>query len=341
MGRRKPMRGVGGVALRRLILCLVLCACVGSIASAYATTTASGAGQTARPWESYYGVAISSAGRAIIVGDKGVVITSDDQGRSWKRNQLNNSGKFYDLYSVAFTSDGAHGWIVGDRGSIFQTDDRGTTWTLKPSKQSAALLKVAAIDAQKACAVGEHGVILCTGDGGATWNVQKFEDLVFFDVAFTDPNNGWAVGEFATAVRTVDGGKTWTVQTGAQRTISADPYFAIAFDNASNGLVLGLSGSNMTTADGGKTWKTGGVNDDSRSFYAAAPIRSNDSNGYYVGGENGITARVMQGKVELTSSTTSNAITSLAFAPNFAIAVGLYGTIMRSDDGGQHWSLVK
>ncbi len=341
MGRRKPVRGAGARVLHRLILCIGLSAFAGSLASAYASTTANAARQTARPWESYYGVAISPAGRAIIVGDKGVVLRSDDQGRTWTRHQLNNTGKFYDLYSVAFTPEGAHGWIVGDGGSIFQSGDRGTTWTLKPSKQSAALLKVAAIDAQKACAVGEHGVILCTGDSGATWNVQKFEDLVFFDVAFTNSNDGWAVGEFATAVRTVDGGKTWTVQTGAQRTISADPYFAIAFDNASNGLVLGLSGSNMTTADGGKTWKTGGVNDDSRSFYAAAPIHSDASNDYYVGGENGITARVMQGKVELTSSTTSNAITSLAFAPNFAIAVGLSGTIMRSDDGGQHWSLVK
>lgn len=340
MRRRKSTTRAGAGALRRLILCLGLATVAVSVVSVQAATT-SEAGKASRPWESYYGVAIASGGRAVIVGDKGVVITSNDQGKSWTRRQLNNSRKFYDLYSVAFTADGAHGWIVGDGGSIFQSDDRGSTWTLKPSKQSAALLKVAAIDAQKACAVGEHGTILCTSDGGTTWNLQKFEDFVFFDVAFTDSNNGWAVGEFATAVRTVDGGKTWTVQTGAQRTISADPYFAIAFDNASNGLVLGLSGTNMVTVDGGKTWKTGVVNDDSRSFYTAAPFHADDTSGYYVGGENGVMGKVIQGKMELAGKTTSNAISSFAFAPNFALGVGLYGTIMRSDDGGQHWTLIK
>jgi photosystem II stability/assembly factor-like uncharacterized protein len=35
---------------------------------------------------------------------------------------------------------------------------------------------------------------------------------------------------------------------------------------------------------------------------------------------------------------TSNSITALAFSPHLGLAVGMSGTIMRSEDGGQHWS---
>jgi photosystem II stability/assembly factor-like uncharacterized protein len=307
---------------------------------ALAATTPGEHWQAARPWENYFGATILQSGRALIVGDKGLVLTSEDQGHTWTRRQLNNSRKFYDLYSVSFTADGQHGWIVGDGGSIFHSDDGGKTWTLQPAKLDAAVLKVAAIDAQKACAVGEHGAVLCTSDAGASWNTQKFDDLVFFDLTFTDPNDGWAVGEFATVIRTTDGGKTWTVQTGAQRTLTADPYFAIAFTDPNDGTVLGLSGANMVTTDGGKTWKTSALNDDSRSFYAEVPVHTDDTTAIYAGGENGVTARVVQDKVEPIHGATSNAITSLAFSPHFAVAVGLSGTIMRSDDNGQHWTLV-
>ena len=265
-------------------------------------------------------------------------MSSTDKGGTWTRIQLTKDRQYLDLYSVAFTADGSRGWAVGDGGTIFRTDDRGTTWTMQSSAVASALLKIAVIDAQKACAVGEHGVVVCTEDGGATWAVKKFEDLVFFDVVFTDPNHGWAVGEFSTAVRTTDGGKTWNVQTGGKRVVTFDPYFAIVFENASNGLVLGLNGIDMQTTDGGNTWKTGTLPDQHRSFYAAAIVPSGGSNVYYAGGEDGMTARIVDAKVIPTATVTSNSLTSVAFSANFGLAVGLSGTIVRSEDGGQNWT---
>jgi photosystem II stability/assembly factor-like uncharacterized protein len=320
---------------------VALCACLligGLSTAAPAADSAQGLGPASRPWENYFGVAILSNDRTVVVGDKGVVMTSTDRGVTWNRIQLTKDSKYYDLYSVAFTADGSRGWLVGDGGSIFRSDDRGASWTLQSSGQTAALLKVAVIDPQNACAVGEHGLVLCTSDAGAHWNTQKFEDLVFFDVVFTDANHGWAVGEFSTTIRTVDGGKTWTVQTGAKRIVTLDPYFAIVFKNANDGLVLGLNGIDMQTTDGGNTWQTGTLPDQHRSFYAAVTAISDGSIVFYVGGEDGITARVLGGKVVRTDTVTSNSITSIAFSSNYGIAVGLSGTIMRSEDAGQNWS---
>jgi photosystem II stability/assembly factor-like uncharacterized protein len=237
---------------------------------------------------------------------------------------------------VAFTPDGSRGWVVGDGGAIFRTDDRGKTWVPQDSKQPAALLKVAAIDRNKACAVGEHGLVACTGDGGANWKLSRFEDFVFFDLAFTDALNGWAVGEFATTLHTTDGGQTWTVQTGAQRTISADPFFAIAFVNPSNGVVTGLNGLDEVTSDGGKSWKAGTIAGDQHSMYTA--VRPPSGTDLLLGGADGSIAVYHDGKASPVQSDTSNSITSLALSPRYDLAVGMAGTVLRSADGGQHWT---
>ena len=294
-----------------------------------------------RTWENYFGVAILPSGRAIVVGDKGIVMTSEDKGQTWSRRQLAKGPALFDLYSVAFAPDGSHGWVVGDGGAIFRSDDSGATWKLQENKQPAALLKIAVVDAQKACAVGEHGTVLCTSDGGATWNLQKFEDIVFFDVAFTDPQNGWAVGEFATAIHTADGGKTWSVQTGGQRSISADPYFAIAFADPTNGLVVGLNGTDMVTTDGGKSWKAGALPGETHSIFSAVPKPAGGApDELYLGGADGTLGSLEQGKMVAASSATSNSITAVALSPGYSLAVGVAGTVLRSEDVGQHWSSV-
>lgn len=313
------------------------------VSSSLALATQGGAqGQetTSRSWENYFGVTILPSNRVIVVGDKGVVMTSDDQGRIWTSHQLKKGYKFFDLYSVAFAPDGTTGWAVGDGGAIFRSSDKGSTWTLQPTTTSAALLKVAAIDAQKACAVGEHGAVGCTSDGGATWNLQTIKDLIYFDVAFADANNGWAVGEFKTTIHTVDGGKTWAVQSGGERSATADPYFAIAFENPTRGIVVGLNGNSIETANGGQTWQNQDLPNWHESLFAAAPLPSQKSDDFFAGGENGAIARIENGKASPVSSGTSNSITALAFSSHVGIAVGLGGTILRTEDGGASWQVL-
>jgi photosystem II stability/assembly factor-like uncharacterized protein len=334
---------VAGVALAWLAL-FGVAAWLG-ISSRAALATASGqpAGAVARRlrpriWENYYGVTILSSGRAIVVGDKGLVMISDDKGRTWTREHLLKDHIDYDLYSVAFTPNGRQGWTVGDGGSIFHSSDGGTTWHLQDSDVSAALLKVDVIDAQRACAVGDRGTVLCTDDGGTTWHSHNFKDFVFFDLAFTDPNNGWAVGEFGTTLHTADGGKTWTLQTGGHRSPTASPYFAIAFTNASNGFAFGLNGVDMVTTDGGQSWQTGKLSGEPRSIFAAATAPS--SGQLFVGGADGTLGALEQGKFATAAGSTKNSIIAIALTPAYGLAVGRSGTILRTKDHGKHWSPV-
>jgi photosystem II stability/assembly factor-like uncharacterized protein len=310
--------------------------CIGCAGSASATENLKAAAQPDRSWESYFGVAILPSGRAIVTGDKGVVMATDDGGRTWTRQMLKKGSKYYDLYSVAFTPDGSRGWVVGDAGVIFRTDDKGATWTEQkgPPGLNAALLKIAVADAQRFCVGGEHGVLLCTGGGGATWNLQKFRDIGFFDVVYSDPSNVWAVGEFATLLHSGDGGKTWQVRNGGEIG-KGDPLFSIAFDGG-QGLAVGLIGSSLQSSDGGKTWQAHELAIEHRSLYtvSAVPSRSGE---FYAAGEQGLAFVISNGEVTPVTSGVADAISASTFSPRFGLVTGLSGALLRSDDGGRHW----
>jgi photosystem II stability/assembly factor-like uncharacterized protein len=297
--------------------------------------------QPDRPWESYYGVTILPSGQVVVAGDKGVVMSTDDGGRTWTRQVLKKGHKNYDLYSVAFTPDGSRGWVVGDGGVIFRTDDRGKTWTELPGPAglNSALLKITVLDAQRFCISGDHGVLLCTSDGGANWNLQKFRDFAFFDVSYQDPSNVWAVGEFATLLHSGDGGKTWQVHHGGQIG-QGDPLFSIAF-NGRQGLAVGLIGTSLQTNDSGNNWQAHELPIGHRSLYTVSAMPSGTGQ-FYAAGEQGLSAVINNGEVTLVPSGVADAIADSAFSPRKAMVVGLSGTLLRSDDGGQHWrSLLK
>lgn len=328
--------GTVKLTLRFFLAGLIMAAVTGS---GFAATGGQASPLQDRSWESYYGVTILPTGRVVLVGDKGLVMTSDDQGKTWRRQQLKKGLKYYDLYSVAFTPDGSRGWLVGNAGMIFRSDDHGLTWNPEapPAGVDSALLKLAVADAQTVCAAGEHGVIICSQDGGSTWNLQKINDYAFFDIAFTGPTTGFAVGEFSTVVQTSDAGKTWKLVTGGDMMKKgADPYFAIAFSNPQNALAVGLAGDSLKTTDGGKTWTPGNLPSEHQSLYVISPLPSHPGN-FFVAGENGMAAMLNGGQLVPIKTGSSSAITSAAFAPGFAIAVGLSGTILTSNDGGQHW----
>lgn len=317
----------------------VLCAgvlCIAASGVASATTELKAAPQPDRSWESYFATAILPSGRVVVAGDKGVVMTTDDNGRTWTRQRLKAGPKYYDLYSLGFTPDGSRGWVVGDTGVIFSTDDRGMTWTEQkgPPGLNGALLKIAVANAQRICAVGEHGMLLCTSDGGTNWNLQKFHDIGFFDVVFTDPDNVWAVGEFATLMHSADGGKTWQVLNGAQLG-KGDPLFSIAFDGR-QGLAVGLIGTSLQTSDGGKTWQARELPIEHHSLYTVTAVPSQTGE-FYAAGELGLAFLITNGKVTSVPSGVADAISASAFSPRFGIVTGLSGTLLRSDDGGQHW----
>jgi photosystem II stability/assembly factor-like uncharacterized protein len=134
-------------------------------------------------------IAVARAGqRLVAVGEGGVIVTSDDDGRTWTQAKVPVS---VTLTAVTFVTPEL-GWAVGHSGVVLGTRDGGRTWLKQLDGLRLAELPAPDAAAEKAPAAP---------GGGAS------DPLL--DVYFADPANGFAIGAFGTFLRTRDGGKTW------------------------------------------------------------------------------------------------------------------------------------
>lgn len=116
---------------------------------------------------------LGSASAALSVGNNGLVIWSNDGGRSWRNVRIEWSD---DLLDVAFV--GASGAIaVGQNGAVISSADLGRTWTREPSGVSHRLERLAVIR-DRVIAVGFGGTIIyrerTQGGGFGTKGTGRF-----------------------------------------------------------------------------------------------------------------------------------------------------------------------
>ena len=111
--------------------------------------------------------------RAVAVGERGIVLYSDDQGRNWTQVQVPASAN---LTAVCFV-DELHGWAVGHDEVILRTEDGGLSWERTHYNPDAnrPLLDVWFANAQRGLAIGAYGAFYSSSDGGRTWGEEPFE----------------------------------------------------------------------------------------------------------------------------------------------------------------------
>lgn len=141
--------------------------------------------------------------RLVAVGERGLILLSDDHGKSWRQASVPVS---VGLAAVQF-ADAQHGWAVGHAGVILATRDGGESWQLQLDGRSAAQLELEAARRDLADALDVDA---------AEVRVQAAErlqaegpDKPLLALAFTDATHGLVVGAYGLAFRTEDGGATW------------------------------------------------------------------------------------------------------------------------------------
>jgi len=196
--------------------------------------------------------AAAGNGNAIVIaGNRGVLITSRDQGVTWQRRVLEDKPFLLDLtvcpdgqfIALAYENQLHIGdaqaetwrtvaidsadvpqavtcdprgriWVVGGFSSILRSDDLGETWIATSMDEDLHYTTVQFIDRDNAFMTGEFGVVVRSSDGGETWeNLAPLPDEFYpQDAYFRDPQTGWIVGLNGTVLKTDDGGLSWSRQ---------------------------------------------------------------------------------------------------------------------------------
>ena len=189
--------------------------------------------------------------RIVAVGDRGAIVYSDDQGRTWTRA----ASPAAPLLTAVDFGEGQAGLAVGHDSVILLSKDRGATWTqvFSAPAEQRPLLDVLVQDAEHAIAVGAYGAYYESADGGATWKARKIiaDDKHLNSVVDAGDKRLVILGEAGTILISPDAGATWSPV--------ASPYKGSFFGGlvAKDGAIVafGLRGHIFRSSDHGATWK--------------------------------------------------------------------------------------
>jgi photosystem II stability/assembly factor-like uncharacterized protein len=110
-----------------------------------------------------------------LVGDGGLVLTTEDLGRSWQLPLGPLPPGMSDQFDWrALEIRGNEAWVAGSPGTrVLHTADGGRTWQAHATGQNVPLADIAFVGSKQGWAVGALGVILASKDGGRTWHRQR------------------------------------------------------------------------------------------------------------------------------------------------------------------------
>ena len=195
--------------------------------------------------------------RIVAVGDRGVILLSDDEGKTYR--QAKQVPTRATLTGVTFI-DAKQGWAAGHWGVVLHTADGGETWGLQRDDISVdqPLHTIWFKDKNHGIAAGLFSLLLVTEDGGKSWKSTslpaasggKRSDLNLFRLFPDRLGNVLIVGEQGSVYRSADNGKTWELlATGNKGTLWTG---IVLLDNSI--LVGGISGRILRSIDNGKSW---------------------------------------------------------------------------------------
>ena len=188
--------------------------------------------------------------RAIAVGERGVILLSDDDGRNWR---LAKSPTEVTLTAVYFV-DSKRGFAVGYDAVILMTEDAGETWKqvhAAPDEQKP-LFAVWFENPERGIAAGAYSSAYETNDGGKSWHAMAIAegDRHFNALAGGADGKLFLAGESGMILHSDDAGRNWK----SVNTPYKGSYFGIVRFAESGWLVFGLRGNVFRTNDDGERW---------------------------------------------------------------------------------------
>lgn len=248
--------------IKKLFICAALCGIWGSVFAEASNTpvplSIGPAHAWSNPTQSMLLDAANAGSRIVAVGEHGIILLSDDGGRSYRQAKQVPAAA---TLSAVYFSDALHGWAVGQWGVILSTIDGGENWVLERADTAIdqPLFSVYFEDGKRGWAVGLWSLLLATSDGGRTWSVSKLPpppgggkaDRNLYRVFGDRRGNLYVAAEQGMVLRSRDDGATWEYrQTGNKGSFWAG---TVAEDGSV--FVGGLLGHMYRSRDRGDTWE--------------------------------------------------------------------------------------
>jgi len=221
--------------------------------------------------------------RLVAVGERGVVLLSDDAGQSWR--QAAGVPVSVTLTAVQFVN-ARMGWAVGHYGVVLKSEDGGEHWTRQLDGNGIAqrvlqdatahaspkavteaqrmvqegtdkpLLALNFVNEREGLVAGAFNLLLSTADGGQTWQaISSRLDNPKAAHLYAMYRNGpelLLAGEQGLLLHSADGGQRFE----RIATPYAGSYFGVTVDAAGAWLVAGLRGNVLRSTDSGANWTT-------------------------------------------------------------------------------------
>lgn len=209
-----------------------------------------------------YSIVMNTDGnQGVAVGDRGMLLATEDGGTSWDIHSLDtttDSGNaMLALFDVALA--GERWLVVGQMGLVRYSDDRGQTWKTSESGTHERLLGVSSNEAGLAVAVGSFGTIRLSFDAGATWEgagimasefVDEAHDPHLYDAHVTAEGTIFVIGEFGLILRSSDRGETWEAVHRGDVSL-----FALHMRSDGASYAVGQNGTVLRSRDVGESWQ--------------------------------------------------------------------------------------
>jgi photosystem II stability/assembly factor-like uncharacterized protein len=208
--------------------------------------------------------------RIVLVGERGQVLLSDDQGASWRQPATPTRSSL----TAVFFVDATHGWAVGHDEVILRSEDGGEHWErvhFRPEAEQP-LLDVWFRDTDHGIAVGAYSSYYTSADGGRTWQARPFAPIMpaarGAKPASTDAGQGdeeqyhlngiaadsggrlYLAAEAGHLYRSDDGGATWLTL----KSPYAGSFFGVLPLDGAAVLAFGMRGHLFRSENSGGDW---------------------------------------------------------------------------------------
>ena len=219
--------------------------------------------------------------RAFIVGARGKVLLTEDDGRHFKPIDIGTHEAVFAIQMV----ERENGYLSGQDGLAMRTRDGGKTWERLNTHTKLYIFALSFPDRLHGFIVGERGLVLSTTDGGESFFKRKLEHIFpselkdyglrydepdYYGVSFMDQSRGLVVGELGRIWMTANAGKTWQEQQDEMlsqwkrevatnedprlRSFTLPELYGISFRDPHHGAACGINGTIVQTSNGGESW---------------------------------------------------------------------------------------